>query len=203
MILPITAYGHPILRQKTTEAENTPETRQLILDMKDTLANTKTGIGLASNQVGSDKSIFLSRVGRDIMVHINATIIKRRGKQTAPFEEGCLSIVGVYENVPERDDIIEIISYDENFNKRRIKLKGIDSRVYQHELEHNLGILFIDHLTADGRERIKEQLLEIEKGKIQVHYDMIFSPQAEPQEERGEDYDENTGRGYDGKGEEV
>lgn len=173
MILPITAYGHPILRQKTVEAENNEDTRKLIEDMMETLANTKSGIGLAAPQVGSNKSVFLAKCGDEMKVHINPVIIKRRGKQK-DFEEGCLSIPKLYGNVIGRSDIVDVVSYDENFNKQKMRLRGFESRILQHELDHICGILFIDHMTKQGREEIKDKLNEIESGKIQTHYVMSF-----------------------------
>lgn len=175
MILPITAYGTEILRNKTVEAENTPETKKLVEDMLDTLAQISTGVGLAAPQVNSGKAIFLAKYSGKIIVHINPVVWKRRDKQKS-FEEGCLSIPGIYEGVPERDDIIDIISYDINFKKQRMKLRRFESRIFQHEYDHLQGILFIDHITKKGREEIAEKLAEIENGKIQTIYPMMFRP---------------------------
>jgi peptide deformylase len=173
MILPITAYGTDILRAKTVEAENTTETKKLVEDMLETLANTETGVGLAAPQVNSNKSIFLSKWGNEIIVHINPSVLKRRNKQGS-LEEGCLSIPKIYGEVPGRDDIIEVVSYDINFNKQRFRLRGFESRIFQHEYDHLQGILFIDYMTKEGREGIAEKLNEIENGKIQIHYAMSF-----------------------------
>jgi peptide deformylase len=173
MILPITAYGTEILRSKTVEAENTPETKKLVEDMLETLANTNTGVGLAAPQVNVGKSIFLAKYGNEIKVHINPVVWKRRDKQKS-LEEGCLSIPGIYKDVIGRDDIIDIVSYDINFKKQRLKLRGFESRIFQHELDHLNGILFIDHITKEGREEIADKLNEIESGKIQTHYPMFF-----------------------------
>jgi peptide deformylase len=175
MILPITAYGTEILRSKTVEAENTPETRKLVEDMLETLSQVRTGVGLAAPQVNSNKSVFLAKFGNEMRVHINPVIIKRRDKQKG-LEEGCLSVPGIYMDVIGRDDIIDVISYDINFKKQRMKLRGFESRIFQHELDHLIGVLFIDHLTKEGLEEIREKLAEIESGKIQTHYPMMFKP---------------------------
>lgn len=173
MILPIVAYGNDILREKTVPAENTSETRHLVENMIDTLNYIKTGVGLASNQVNSNLSIFLAKLGTETIVHINPTIIKRKMKQSAQ-EEGCLSVPEIYSGVPDRDDIIEIVSYDINFNKQKFKLRGFQSRIVQHENDHLNGILFIDYLTKEGRENIADKLSKIERGEVKAYYDMIF-----------------------------
>lgn len=174
MILPIVAYGCQILREQTIPAENNAKTIELVHNMIETMESIKTSVGLAAPQINSNLSIFLAKIGLKTIVHINPTIVKRRGKQKAD-EEGCLSISGIYKDIPDRDDIIDIISYDINFNKQRMKLRGFESRIVQHEQNHLNGILFIDFLSKEGREEISEKLNEIEKGIVKTYYPMIFS----------------------------
>ena len=174
MILPIVAYGNDILRETCIPAENTPETQKLIDNMIDTLAQIPTGVGLASVQVNSNLAIFLARLGNNVMVHINPLIRKRRGVQKSM--EGCLSIPEINALVPERDDIIDIISYDRNFKEQKFKLRGFDSIIFQHEYHHLNGILFTDLLTKEGKESVKDKLSEIEKGNFKSRYSMIMPP---------------------------
>ena len=189
MVLPIVAYGDPVLRKDTEEiTKDFPKLKELIENMFETMYGAR-GIGLAAPQVGEavrlfivDASVFeddeeLSEEEREFTsnykrVFINAQIIEETGDEWA-FNEGCLSIPDVREDVFRQPQII--IEYeDENFKKHKETLKGIVARIVQHEYDHIEGILFTDKLSPLKKRLIKGKLNNISKGKIDVDYRMRF-----------------------------
>lgn len=180
--LPIVALGNEILKQNTVQVKTIEEAHDIIAKLRATLSPITTGVGLSAPQINSNLCAFIMKDGhsKKIINVINPFIVKRRGKMIT--EEGCLSIPNVFGEVPERDKLIEVIFYDENLKKQRMKFDDFASNIFQHEYDHLHGILFIDRMTKEGREKIAEELANIENGKIQIHYDMIFSPQTTTQE---------------------
>lgn len=189
MILPIVAYGDPILRR---EAENIdkdfPELKTLIDDMFETMY-AAYGIGLAAPQVGKSIRLFvvdaapfaededLTEEEKEIMknfkkVFINAKIENEEGDEWA-FNEGCLSIPDIREDV-FRQPKITITYLDENFKEHTETYDGLIARVIQHEYDHIEGILFTDKLSPLKKRLIKSKLNNISKGKINVDYRMRF-----------------------------
>lgn len=192
MILPITAYGMPILRKKCNDIDaDYPELSKLIEDMWETLYNS-SGVGLAAPQINRDIRLFIvdtkqmfdnAEEDDDEMnnypdkpgikkVFINAEIIDSGGKNWA-YNEGCLSIPKIREDVT-RPESIEIEYYDENFNLHTEAFNGITARVIQHEYDHIEGKLFIDYMKPLKRKMIQRKLNDISKGKVSVDYRMMF-----------------------------
>jgi peptide deformylase len=189
MILPITAYGDPVLRKKAKEiSEDYPKLKELIENMWETMYGAY-GVGLAAPQVGLPMRIFLvdtSPFAEDEelseeekkelaglkKVFINPKILEESGDEWA-FNEGCLSIPDIREDVFRKPEI-KIEYYDEDFNKQVEEYKGIAARVIQHEYDHIEGILFTDKLSSLKKRLIKGKLSNISKGKIQVDYRMKF-----------------------------
>ena len=174
-LLPITLYGDQILRKKTnkvTEIDN--ETIELIRDMFATMHNAN-GIGLAANQVGVDKQIFILDVSKvegceniKPMTIINPRIISRSDKKVK-MEEGCLSIPDVRVEINRPEEIT--ISYqDVDLKEHTITANDVLARVMQHEYDHLQGILFIDYLSEDQMKEIKRDLERIKKRKMEVDY---------------------------------
>lgn len=189
MILPIIAYGHPVLRKKADPiTKDYPELDKLIEDMFDTMYQAN-GIGLAAPQVGKSIRLFivnatpfaddedLSEEERDILatfkkVFINPQIVKETGDEWA-FNEGCLSIPDIREDVFRQPEIT--IEYqDENFKKHTETYTGIAARIIQHEYDHIEGVLFTDLLSPLKKRLIKSKLKNISQGKIKVDYAMRF-----------------------------
>ena len=189
MILPIVAYGDPVLRKvgKDIDADY-PELEKLIANMKETMANAQ-GVGLAAPQIGRAIRLFLidatpfaededlSEEERTTLkgfnkVFINAQIIKEEGDEWA-FNEGCLSIPDIREDV-FRKETITIEYLDENFEKQSDVLSGLAARVFQHEYDHIEGILFTDKLSSLKKRLLKKKLENISKGKINADYRMRF-----------------------------
>ncbi|MFA7381368.1 MAG: peptide deformylase [Bacteroidia bacterium] len=178
MILPIVAYGDPVLRQKgKTITKDFPKLEQLIQNMFETMDNAD-GIGLAAQQVGYPIMLFIT--GADALgegfedfrkVFINAEI----EEEGEPWEkeEGCLSIPKIHEYV-SRPRKLTIRYYDENFEFHEEQYDGMKARIIQHEYDHNIGRMFVDHLSDFKRTLLKGKLNDISKGKIDVDYRMRF-----------------------------
>jgi len=189
MILPIVAYGDPVLRKMGTEiAADFPELEQLISNMKETMYNA-SGVGLAAPQIGKAIRLFiidaspfaedkeLSEKERTVLtafkhVFINAEIIEEEGDEWA-FNEGCLSIPDVREDV-FRQPKITVEYQDEDFNRHTKTFEGLAARIFQHEYDHIEGILFTDKLSSLKKRLLKKKLEKISKGKIDVDYRMRF-----------------------------
>ena len=189
MILPIVAYGDPVLRQKAKEInEDYSKLDELLENMFETMYGAR-GIGLAAPQIGLPIRLFivdatpfeddddLTEDEREFVstfkkVFINAKIVDETGDEWA-FNEGCLSIPDINEDVFRKPQIT--IEYqDENFKKHKETFDGIVARIIQHEYDHIEGILFTDKLSPLKKRLIKGRLANISKGKIDVSYRMKF-----------------------------
>ena len=176
MILPIVAYGSPILREKCEDISDTPENREIIKSLIETQQSIKTSVGLALPQINYKLNGFISLIDGKQQVVLNPRIKKYRGEQLS--SEGCLSIpLDKFEQSPyiNRNDIIEIEYFDQEFRKQTRRLRKFESVVFQHEFDHLQGILFIDYFNPKEKENIKEKLSLIEKGEVKSYYPMIFS----------------------------
>ena len=189
MILPIVAYGDPVLKKKAKEIDKDyPKLDELIDNMWDTMYNAY-GVGLAAPQIGLPIRLFLidpapfaedeeldeaekEQLKSMRKVFINPQIIEETGEEWA-FSEGCLSIPDIREDVFRQPDIT-IEYYDENFEKHTETYSGLVARVIQHEYDHIEGILFTDKLSSLKKRLIKSKLANISKGKINVDYRMRF-----------------------------
>lgn len=184
MILPIVAYGTPVLREETEEIdENYPDLKLLIEDMWETMYASK-GVGLAAPQIGKAIRLFIvdaSGFNEDgdhpelenfKRVFINPIIIEETGKEWK-FEEGCLSIPGIREDV-SRKPTVTIEYFNEKFELIEETIDGIAARVVQHEYDHIEGVLFTDKINPLRKRFIKGKLNDIAKGNIQVNYRMKF-----------------------------
>lgn len=130
----------------------TPAITQVALEMID-LMHTAQGIGLAGPQVGRLERIFVVHVsGDEPRVFINPVVVER-SLEEEPYEEGCLSIPGVYAMV-RRPSAVTVEALDESGNPIRVAAEGLLARVIQHEYDHLEGILFLEHLTRRRRERL-------------------------------------------------
>ena len=189
MILPIRAYGDPVLRKVGKEiTKDYPELDELISNMKETMKNAQ-GVGLAAPQIGKDirlflidaspfaesdeledeEKLFLKEFNRTF---INARIIEEEGNEWV-FNEGCLSIPNINEDV-YRNETIHIEYEDENFEKKKDTLSGLAARIFQHEYDHIEGILFTDKLSSLKKRLLKKKLENISKGKVDIGYRMKF-----------------------------
>ncbi|EAR00164.1 peptide deformylase [Maribacter sp. HTCC2170] len=189
MVLPIVAYGDPVLRKVGKEIEkNLPKLDELIENMWETMYNA-SGVGLAAPQIGLPVRLFLvdatpfaeddelsEKERKDLdgfkKVFINAKMQEETGEDWV-FNEGCLSIPEIREDVT-RKDTITITYFDENFKKQTENFDGILARIIQHEYDHIEGILFTDKLSSLKKRLLKGRLANISKGKINADYRMRF-----------------------------
>lgn len=180
MILPIYAFGQPVLRKRTEEiTENTEELQALINDMFETMYESN-GIGLAAPQIGKSLRLFIVD-GSDIEdikptgfkeVFINPQIEDEFGNKWE-FEEGCLSIPDIRANVTRHSELT--INYlDREFKQHTKKFDGMAARIIQHEYDHIEGILFTDRIAPLKRSMLKRRLESISKGRVNISYKMKF-----------------------------
>lgn len=189
MILPILAYGDPVLRKVAKEiSADYPNLKELIDNMKQTMYNA-SGVGIAAPQIGKSIRLFvidtapfaedknLPKSDRMQFKHfnkvfINPKVIEEEGNEWA-FSEGCLSIPGIREDI-FRQASVTFEYHDEDFIKHTATLTGLAARVFQHEYDHIEGILFTDKLSSLKKRILKRKLDKISAGKIQVDYKMRF-----------------------------
>mgnify|MGYP001068341177 CR=1 FL=1 len=185
MILPIVAFGSQILRSKCSDiTDDYPDLDVLLTNMWETMYEA-SGVGLAAPQINKSISLFLidttpfsddndqSTTKAIKKVFINAKITEEKGDEW-DFNEGCLSIPDVREDV-RRKNSITIEYFDENFIKHIDVFDGLVARVIQHEYDHINGVLFTDKLSPLRKRMIKGRLIDIMNGKVTVNYKMSFS----------------------------
>ena len=148
------------------------------------------GVGLAAPQIGLSIRLFvidatpflddenmddfeLNSIKNFKKVFINPKIINENGSLWE-FNEGCLSIPEIREDVSRRSKIV-IEYFDENFQFNKLELSGLAARVVQHEYDHIEGILFTDHISSLKKRLIKGKLNNISSGSIKVDYEMKFN----------------------------
>jgi peptide deformylase len=174
-LLPITVYGDKILRKKTSPVKDiSNEDIKLIKDMFETMHNAN-GVGLAANQVGADKSIFIVDVSgveghekTKPMVFINPKITERSEEQSV-IEEGCLSLPDIRGKI-KRPESVKIIYHDYDLKEQTIEANEILARVIQHEYDHLQGILIVDHLEGEEKKNFQETFRKIKEREIEVDY---------------------------------
>jgi peptide deformylase len=182
MILPIIAYGDPVLKKVGKEIEKTyPQLNSIIANMEETMEHA-SGVGLAAPQIGLDirlfiiDSSFMMEEGEEDKglkeVFINAEMLEETGKEWA-FEEGCLSIPDIRADVL-RKDTIKIKYFDADFKEHIKTFDGLTARVIQHEYDHIEGVLFIDYVKPLKKKMIQKRLKNISDGKISVKYRMKY-----------------------------
>lgn len=190
MILPVVAYGHPILRKEAEDIEpGYPELKKLIADMWETMYHTN-GVGLAAPQINKSIRLFVIDTIQIVenfdeedkldypnekpvkKVFINAHIVEEQGDLWS-YNEGCLSIPKVREDI-KRKQVVTINYLDENFEEQEETFSGITGRVIQHEYDHIDGKLFIDYIAPLKKRLLKKKLDDISAGKVKVDYRMLF-----------------------------
>lgn len=180
MIYPIRAYGDPVLRVKCEEiTEFGEDFQKLVQDMYATM-DASDGVGLAAPQIGKPIRLFMidstlfDKEKKDGIrtAFVNPTIVDEAGEEWA-FEEGCLSIPDVREDVSRKPTVT--LKYQTiTGEKKEETFDGMTARVIQHEYDHIEGVLFTDHISPFKRQLLKSKLAKISSGKVNVHYRMKF-----------------------------
>ncbi len=192
MILPIVAFGDPVLKKKALDiAKDYPGLSVLIENMFETMKNAK-GVGLAAPQVGVSIRLFIIDASPYVInededeeedddeeglknfrkIFINARILEEEGDKWK-FNEGCLSIPTIREDV-ERKPELRIKYLDEKFKEHEETYTGVKARIIQHEYDHIDGILFTDRINPLRKQLLKRKLTDISKGIVDVAYKMKF-----------------------------
>ena len=190
MILPIVAYGNPVLRKLASPiSPDYPQLEKLLEDMWETMYE-RSGVGLAAPQINKPIRLFIIDTAQmfenmnederkefddspgDKLVFINAQIDELGGDEWA-YNEGCLSIPKIREDI-YRQESVTITFDDENFETHTRTFTGLTARVILHEYDHIEGKLFIDYISLLKRKLMKGKLNDITKGKVSVDYKMSF-----------------------------
>ena len=191
MVLPIVAYGNPVLRKVCEDiTPDYPGLSKLIEDMWETMYESN-GVGLAAPQVNKDIRLFVMDSAQVFehmkedgeenkypdtpglkQVFINAHIKELDGEKWT-YNEGCLSIPKIREDITS-ESLVTLEYMDENFQKHMKSFQGLTARIILHEYDHIEGKLFIDHISLLKRKLLKGKLNDISKGKIKVDYKMKF-----------------------------
>lgn len=180
MIYPVVAYGDPVLKKEADDIiKDDFDLKQLAQDMFDTMYHAH-GVGLAAPQIGKSIRLFVvdaEPFGEEECkgfkrVFVNPEILEESEEEWA-FEEGCLSIPGVREEVV-RPEWIKVKYYDENWQEKTEEMDGLNARVFLHEYDHIDGILFTDYLSGLKKRLNKKKLINISKGKVDTDYRMKF-----------------------------
>lgn len=191
MILPVVAYGHPVLRKMCEDiTPDYPELKKLIADMWESMYHSG-GVGLAAPQINRGIRLFVVDTEQMVenfdeqdhkdfpnekpvkRVFINARMVEESGKEWA-YNEGCLSIPKIREDV-YRLSKVTLRYMDEDFKEHTEDFEGITARVIQHEYDHIDGKLFIDYLKPIKKRLIQKKLSDISAGKVRTDYRMLFA----------------------------
>ena len=185
MVYPIIVYGDPILRKRAKEIEkDTLDIKSFVRDMFETMYAAH-GIGLAAPQIGKSIRVFVvdgttlqdedDAEGEDMTdfkkTFINPLIVGEDGEEWE-FEEGCLSIPNIRENVT-RQEKVKIRYMDEDWNPKEEEYDGVKARIIQHEYDHLDGKMFIDYLSPLKKRMLKGRLTDISKGAVDTEYRIL------------------------------
>ena len=189
MILPIRAYGDPVLKREADEIEEGSDMQELIANMYETMYEA-SGVGLAAPQIGKSIRLFIvdgSPFAEDDeevddpkaaglenfkKVFINPIIEEETGEKWG-FNEGCLSIPSIREEVFRQENLV-ISYFDENWELKEESYSGYAARIIQHEYDHLDGVLFTDKLSPLKKRLLTKKLTNISKGDVDVSYRMKF-----------------------------
>ena len=190
MILPIVAYGDPVLKKKASQITADYEGLMDLIDNMYKTMDNAYGVGLAAPQIGKSIRLFVvdttpfaqdddstEQEKQELTgyrkVFINPEILEEKGDKWS-FNEGCLSIPDVRSEV-SRHETIRIRYQDENFQEIEEEISGLRARVIQHEYDHIEGVLFTDRISSLKKKILKGKLANVAKGKVAVDYRMNFS----------------------------
>lgn len=179
-ILPITVYGDSILRKKASPVKDIDDNLIKIIHNMFVTMHNASGIGLAANQVGVNRRVFIVDLSPvegyenfKPLTMINPKIVSKSDLLSS-YEEGCLSIPELKAEVI-RPKAIEINYFDLNMKEHKIEAFDLFARVIQHELDHLNGVLFIDYLDEETQKKMKRHLNKIKNRKLEVNYPITDS----------------------------
>lgn len=182
MIYPIVMYGDPVLRKIASEVPPGTEVTTLVADLFETMKSA-SGIGLAAPQIGKPLRVFVvdatsmdeeeddEDLGDFRLAFINPVVVETKGEPWA-FEEGCLSIPNIRENVL-RPETVTLRYFTEDWQPKEEVFGGMKARIIQHEYDHIEGKLFIDYLSPLKKRMLKGKLADISKGNVDTEYRIL------------------------------
>lgn len=157
-MLKICKLGEEVLRQKSVpikDEEINDDLRALAEEMFETM-DAANGVGLACPQIGKNIRMFVAMADDDVRrVFINPQIIAT-SDDSVPYEEGCLSVPQVYENIM-RPSKVTVQAQDQNGKRFTIEADGLLARIIQHENDHLDGVIFIDRGDEEFAKKTAEQ----------------------------------------------
>jgi peptide deformylase len=153
--LPIRIFGDPVLTQVTTEIENIDGRIAALAQTMIETMNEAPGVGLAANQVGVQKRLFVYDKGDGPHVIVNPKILETDGEWT--YEEGCLSVPGLSWEIT-RANSVHLVGFDLDGNEVDVQTDEYEGRIFQHEMDHLDGVLLIERLDPDQRREAKQIL---------------------------------------------
>ena len=157
--LPIRVYGDPVLNQATTEIENIDGRIAALAQTMIETMNEAPGVGLAANQVGVQKRLFVYDKGDGPVVVVNPRIVETSGEWS--YEEGCLSVPGLSWEIV-RPNEVHLVGRDLDGNEIDVQTDEFEGRIFQHEVDHLDGFLLIDRLDDDQRKAAKRALRKMQ-----------------------------------------
>jgi peptide deformylase len=160
--LPIRTYGDPVLSAVTTEIDNIDGRVAALAETMIETMYEAPGVGLAANQIGVQKRLFVYDKGEGPIVVVNPVIVESEGEWT--FEEGCLSVPGLSWEIT-RPNAIHLIGYDLDGNEISVEADEFEGRIFQHEMDHLNGVLLLERLDDDQRKEAKKFL---RKRRLQI-----------------------------------
>ncbi|HEY1652054.1 MAG TPA: peptide deformylase [Acidimicrobiales bacterium] len=146
--LAIRQYGDPVLKERTREVEDIDSAVASLVDSMIETMYAAPGTGLAANQVGVQRRIFVYDIGDGPQTVINPRIVESNGEWV--YDEGCLSIPGLSWEIV-RPNAVHLVGLDLEGNEISIEATELEGRVFQHELDHLDGILLVERLDEDQR----------------------------------------------------
>ncbi len=152
-MLDIMKLGEEVLREKCTDVTMFDDALHILIQAMYETLEEADGIGLAAPQVGVDKRFFIVSLPDGTKKEFINPKITGTSVETGPYEEGCLSLPGVYHDVIRPTKVI-ISAKDADGNPFTLKASGLLARVIQHEYDHLDGVLFIDHLNEEERGKV-------------------------------------------------
>jgi len=153
----IRTHGDPVLKSVAAEVTEIDGKIAALADRMIDVMYAAPGVGLAANQIGVQRRVFVYDIGDGPLTVINPQIVESEGEWT--FEEGCLSVPGLSWEIT-RPNAVHLVGYDLDGNEISIETDEFEGRVFQHELDHLDGILLVDRLDEDQRRAAKKLLRE-------------------------------------------
>jgi peptide deformylase len=168
MALEIITYGNSLLRQHAKEIKSFDQDLIDLADEMYSLMKKTDGIGLAATQVGKlIRMVIVETSDKNSLGRLNLVnpVILTASENLVPYEEGCLSVPGIYGYV-KRPDSIRVEARTLTGEKITFNANGMLARVIQHEVDHLNGILFVDHLSKSHLKKVKKDLDKLEKANL-------------------------------------